>query len=92
MPNNTEPHHTGFLRLKHILAPAGPIPLSRSSWYARVATGEFPPPVKIGRCSMWAVDEIDALIARLKQSDERHRTPSHRRAPAIRTREFEPQS
>jgi len=66
---------TGFLRLKEIIAPSGPIPVSRSTWYARIATGEFPPPVRIGRCSMWAVEEIDALIARLKQNDERHCTP-----------------
>lgn len=71
MPNNDEPRRTGFLRLKRIIAPAGPIPVSRSTWYARVATGEFPRPVKVGRMSMWAVEEIDALVARLKQNGER---------------------
>jgi prophage regulatory protein len=62
----------GFLRLRKVIAPSGSIPVSRSTWYARVATGEFPPPVKVGRMSLWAVEEIDALIARLKQDDKRH--------------------
>ena len=54
MPNTNESRRTGFLRLKQIIAPSGPIPVSRSTWYGRVATGEFPAPVKIGRMSLWA--------------------------------------
>jgi prophage regulatory protein len=65
----------GFLRLRHIIAPSGPIPVSRSTWYARIATGDFPPPVKIGRMSLWAVEDIDALVARLKDDAERHSAP-----------------
>jgi prophage regulatory protein len=72
MTNISEPQRTGFLRLKQIISPRGLIPVSRSTWYARVATGEFPAPVKIGRMSLWAVEDIDALVARLKDDAERH--------------------
>ena len=70
MPNEKEARLAGFLRLKEVIAPRGPIPVSRSTFYARVATGAFPPPVKVGRMSLWAVEDIDALIARLKMQDE----------------------
>jgi prophage regulatory protein len=74
----------GFLRLRKVIAPSGPIPVSRSTWYARVATGEFPPPVKVGRVSMWAIEDIDALIARLRMHDELRSTgTASQRASAI---------
>ena len=84
MPNTNEPRRAGFLRLKHIIAPHGPIPVSRSTWYARVATGEFPAPVKIGRMSLWAVEDIDALVARLKDDAERHSPSTRPAGPAER--------
>jgi predicted DNA-binding transcriptional regulator AlpA len=67
----------GFLRLREIISPRGLIPVSRSTFYARIATGEFPRPVKVGRISMWSVEDIDALVARLKDEGER-RSPSTR--------------
>jgi prophage regulatory protein len=84
MPNEKEARLAGFLRLKEVIAPRGPIPVSRSTFYARVATGEFPPPVKVGRMSLWAVEDIDALIARLKMQDELRSTgTASQRASAI---------
>lgn len=54
---------TGFLRLKHILAPVGPIPVSSSTWWAGVKDGRFPRPVKIStRVTVWRVEDIRALI------------------------------
>ena len=35
---------------------------SRSSIYARMATGEFPRPVKIGRLNGWPEAEIDSYV------------------------------
>jgi prophage regulatory protein len=56
--------HTGFVRLKHILAPDGPIPVSKSTWWAGVKDGRFPKPLKLGaRVTVWRVEEIHALIA-----------------------------
>jgi predicted DNA-binding transcriptional regulator AlpA len=57
--------HTGFLRLSSVLAPKGPIPVGRSTWWAGVKTGRFPKPVKLGpRTTVWRVEDIRALIER----------------------------
>lgn len=54
---------TGFVRLRSILAPNGPIPVGRSTWWAGVKTGRFPAPVKLGpRTTAWKVEDIRALI------------------------------
>lgn len=55
---------TGFVRLKQILAPAGPIPVSKSTWWAGVKDGRFPTPLKLGaRVTVWRAEDIHALIA-----------------------------
>lgn len=57
---------TGFVRLRAILAPHGPIPIGRSTWWAGVKAGRFPKPVKIGpRTTAWRVEDIRALVERL---------------------------
>ena len=54
---------TGFVRLTSILAPHGPIPVGRSTWWAGVKTGHFPKPVKLGaRTTVWKVEDIRNLI------------------------------
>jgi len=54
---------TGFVRLASILAPRGPIPVGRSTWWAGVKTGRFPKPVKLGpRTTAWKVEDIRDLI------------------------------
>lgn len=59
------PSTNGFLRLSSILAPAGPIPMSKSTWWAGVKSGRYPKPVKLGpRITVWRVEDIDALIHR----------------------------
>jgi len=51
----------GFVRLSSILAP--PLPISRSSWWAGVASGRYPKPVKLGpRITAWRVHNLRALI------------------------------
>jgi prophage regulatory protein len=58
---------TGFVRLRAILAPIGPIPVGRSTWWAGVKSGHFPKPVKLGpRTTAWKVEDIRALIDRFK--------------------------
>ncbi|ACT58322.1 helix-turn-helix transcriptional regulator [Hirschia baltica] len=53
---------TGFVRLKQIIAPYGPIPVSKSTWWAGVKDGRFPKPRKLGsRVTVWKADEIRAL-------------------------------
>ena len=54
---------SGFVRLSSILGPQGPIPVGRSTWWAGVKTGRFPPPVKLGpRTTAWKVEDIRKLI------------------------------
>ena len=56
--------NTGFVRLPGILAPNGPIPVSRSTWWAGIKDGRYPKPVKLGpRITAWRVEDIRALIA-----------------------------
>lgn len=54
---------TGFLRLNAVLAPKGPIPVGRSTWWAGVKDGRFPKPVKLGaRITAWRVEDIRSFI------------------------------
>jgi prophage regulatory protein len=56
---------TGFIRLKNIIAPYGPIPVSKSTWWAGVKSKRFPQPIKLGpKITAWRVEEIRALIER----------------------------
>ena len=55
--------YSGFLRVKDIIAPNGPIPVSRSTWWQGVKDGRFPKPIKLGvRVTVWRVDDIRDLI------------------------------
>ena len=62
---------TGFLRITQILGnPKNNtppiIPVSKSTWWAGVASGKFPKPVKLGPATTaWRVEDIQALIKEL---------------------------
>jgi prophage regulatory protein len=54
---------TGFVRLSSILAPTGPIPVSKSTWWAGVKTGRFPKPLKLGpKITVWKANEVMSLL------------------------------
>lgn len=54
---------SGLVRLSTILAPAGPIPVSKSTWWAGVRSGRFPQPLKLGpRTTVWRAEDIRALF------------------------------
>ncbi len=56
----------GFVRLPSIIAPDGPIPVGKSTWWQGVRDGRFPQPVKLGpKTTAWRVEDIRALIERL---------------------------
>jgi len=58
---------TGFLRLPDIIAPNGPIPVSKSTWWAGVKIGRYPKPVKLGpRVTAWRIEDIRAYIQSVK--------------------------
>ena len=63
MSHTNELPQTGFLRLSAIVAPHGPIPVSKSTWWAGVKDGRFPKPVKLStRVTAWRVEDIRAFI------------------------------
>lgn len=56
-------NQTKFLRLRSILGPDGPIPVSKSTWWAGVKDGRFPKPVKLGpRITVWRAEDIQRLV------------------------------
>lgn len=63
MTNNSKLPETGLVRLKSILAPVGPIPVSKSTWWAGVKDGRFPKPFKLGvRVTVWRAEDIWMLV------------------------------
>lgn len=53
----------GFVRLPTILQM---IPVSKSTWWAKVKTGEYPQPVKLtDKITAWKVEDIHILIQTL---------------------------
>ena len=63
MVHNPDFPRTGFVRLSQILAPFGPIPVSKSTWWQGVKDGRFPQPQKLGpRTTVWKVEDIRALF------------------------------
>jgi predicted DNA-binding transcriptional regulator AlpA len=56
--------NTGFVRLRSILAPNGPVPVGRTTWWEGVKSGRFPKPLKLGpRITVWRAEDIHRLIA-----------------------------
>lgn len=59
---------TGFVRLSKILALAGPIPVSKSTWWQGVKDGRFPKPQKLGpRTTVWKAKEIRELFEQVQE-------------------------
>jgi prophage regulatory protein len=56
---------TKLLRLPAVL---GMFPVSRSHWWAGIAAGHYPKPVRIpgSRCVAWRAEDIQTLIASAK--------------------------
>ena len=66
MTSNSHFPKTGFVRISAIIAPDGPIPVSKSTWWQGVRDDRFPAPVKLGpKTTVWRVEDILALIERL---------------------------
>lgn len=53
----------GLVRLKQIIRPEGPLPISKSSWWAGVKSGRYPQPIKLGpRTTCWDATTIRAIF------------------------------
>lgn len=54
---------TRLMRLRAIIAPDGPIPVSKSTWWSGVRAGRFPKPLKLGkRITVWRTEDIERLV------------------------------
>ena len=70
---------TGFLRLRLLIGdpkadpPVPPlIPVSRSTWWAGVASERFPQSLKLGpKTTVWRVEDIRSLISNVEAQKER---------------------
>jgi len=57
-----------LLRLCQILAPDGPIPVSKSTWWAKVRSKEYPAGLRLGpRITAWRESDILNLIQNLEE-------------------------
>ena len=62
----------GFYRIKDIIGDRranppieGLLPISRAGWYAGVAAGIYPKPIKLGRASLWKRSEVIETLRRI---------------------------
>jgi prophage regulatory protein len=56
---------TGLVRLKSILAPEGPIPVGKTTWWQGVRSGRFPRPTKLSsKITCWRAEDIHDLITK----------------------------
>jgi prophage regulatory protein len=63
MSNPAELPNGALLRLSSIISPHGPLPVSKSTWWAGVKSGRYPKPVKLGpRITAWRAADIQALL------------------------------
>ena len=57
-----------FFRLPEILKI---LPIGRSTWWAKVKSGEYPQPVKLGpRTTAWRAKDIADLVTKISQIRE----------------------
>lgn len=57
------PHEKRLLRINEIIAPSGPVPVGKSTWWQGVKEGRFPQPIKLGpRITVWRAEDIEALL------------------------------
>jgi predicted DNA-binding transcriptional regulator AlpA len=60
--------HEGFLRLKEIISPFGPVPVKKSTWWLWVKAGKAPAPIKLGcRITVWRTADIEAFLLTLDE-------------------------
>lgn len=61
-----------FLRLRSILRPEGPLPISRSAWFRGIAAGRYPTPIRLSpNVSVWLEKDICDLCQRIATSRDR---------------------
>lgn len=65
-----------LMRLKEIIGRGGVIPVSKSTWWAGVRSGRFPPPIKLSAgITVWRASDLEAFIAALGPGSTAKRNP-----------------
>ena len=63
MSDQSQINSKRLLRITEIIAPNGPVPVGRSTWWEGVKSGRFPQPIKLGpRITVWREEDIEALL------------------------------
>lgn len=67
-----QPHyirHDRRLRVKYIIGPDGLLQISRSHFYALVAAGKLPKPIKVGKTSLWKESDLIAFLENAEKAN-----------------------
>jgi len=68
---NSDFPRTGLVRVSQITKPNGPLPISKSSWWAGVRSGRYPAAIKLGpRTTCWEAAKVRALFENLPTPNE----------------------
>lgn len=69
----------GYVRLKQIIGPHGPIPVSAATWWEGVRTGRFPQPTKVfgPGITAWNVADIRKLLMLAAASTMMEKSTKH---------------
>lgn len=52
-----------FVRLRDVIAPNGPVPIAKSTLWAKVKSGDFPQPIRLfNRVTCWRVEDVQAFL------------------------------
>jgi predicted DNA-binding transcriptional regulator AlpA len=59
-----------LLRITDIIAPHGPVPVGKSTWWEGVRQGRFPQPIKLGpRITVWRLEDIEDFLTNGADAD-----------------------
>lgn len=64
------PAMPAYLRLGAIVGRNGVFPVGKTTFYALIALGRIPSPLKVGRASLWETSGLLQAIRALKMSDK----------------------
>lgn len=68
--NRAEFPVSGYVRIKQIVAPNGPLPIGRSSFWAMVKANKAPQPRKISpRVTVWRAEDINEMLAAIHRGE-----------------------
>lgn len=94
-PFTNEDSSAALIRLRDLIAPRGPLPVSKSTVWAWVKSGRFPQPVRIGRVTAWRVGDIRSFLGQAADARlplELPSNPANEQAPTAKVTNRAPSS